>query len=622
MSVRSRKWDGQLAVPGAPHVAPGLKSGSEPTHSNCGAPPHTPGSRGLAGDPVETFLGKLRGVRETNGAWSARCPAHDDRRASLSVGRGDDGRALLHCHAGCSVDAIVMAVGLEMTDLFVPSLNGNGQGGADTEIAYNYVDEQGVLLFQVVRKPGKKFPIRRPGPDGEWIWKLEDTRRVLYRLPEVLAAPPDVPVYIGEGEKDVETLRGLGLVATTNPLGANSWQPEFNEAFRGRPVVILPDNDEAGQKHAQDVARGVYPLAASTRILNLPGLREKGDVTDWVRQGGVREELERLVGKAPLWDPAAKAIVPPTADGELKPELTSILLEDLLALPVVPRERLLEPWLRAKDLAMIYAFRGVGKTWISLGIALAVSSGKPFLKWNAPKPRLVLLVDGEMPYQTLRERSAALCRGGGFDPEGRFRIICADLQDGVTPNIATPEGQAAIEKHLDGIELVIFDNLSCLCGSIVENESDSWEPIQRWLLSLRRRGITVVFMHHAGKGGDQRGASKKEDVLDVSILLKTPRDYDSQEGARFEVHFKKARGLAGPDVASFQATAQEQSDKGMKWATQDLADQVTEEIIGLHEEGKAVREIAKIIGLNASNVSRRLTAAREAGRLHPEGAPK
>jgi len=173
---------------------------------------------------------------------------------------------------------------------------------------YQYRDEQGVLLFEVVREEPKAFKQRRPDGRGGWIWNLDGVRRVLYRLPELLAAPTDAVVYVVEGEKDADALAARGHVATTNPGGAGKWRPEYNEPLRGRRVVILPDNDDQGRTHTQQVAQSQYGVAAEVRILELPGLPPKADVSDWLDAGGTREELDRSAAVALQWSP------PPAVD--------------------------------------------------------------------------------------------------------------------------------------------------------------------------------------------------------------------------------------------------------------------------------------------------------------------
>jgi hypothetical protein len=166
--------------------------------------------------------------------------------------------------------------------------------------SYPYRDEGGALLFEVVRFAPKDFRQRRPDPSatGGWAWRLGNTRRTLFRLPELLAADPAELVIIPEGEKDVDRLRSLGLVATTAPQGAAKWLKVDRAALAGRHVVVLPDNDDPGRKHAAQIVRDLTGKAASVRVLKLPGLPEKGDVSDWLDAGGTAEELRRLAATA------------------------------------------------------------------------------------------------------------------------------------------------------------------------------------------------------------------------------------------------------------------------------------------------------------------------------------
>lgn len=159
------------------------------------------------------------------------------------------------------------------------------------EATYNYLDEDGALLFQVVRKTGKQFLQRRPDNCGGWIWKLEDTRRVPYRLPDLIAAPEDATIYIAEGERDVDTLRSLGLVATTNPGGAGKWHYIADDVRRivaGRHVVVLPDADKPGREHGKAIAASLEGVASSVTVVELDGAK---DVTDWIASGHTADDL-------------------------------------------------------------------------------------------------------------------------------------------------------------------------------------------------------------------------------------------------------------------------------------------------------------------------------------------
>lgn len=245
--------------------------------------------------PLE-IAGKLGAKRTAEGAWIARCPAHEDKRASLSIGTGKAGRVLVHCFAGCTADAIAAAMRIDVRDLFAESEE-------PTELTYDYRDEKGGLLFQVVRMPGKKFVQRRP-TNGvgrfAWDYKLGDVRRVPYRLPQLVADDGTAIVFVPEGEKDCDNLAAKGLLATTNMGGAENWSKVASEARKvlaGRTVVALADNDDPGRKHARDVVESLRGIARAV-VLELPGLPEKGDVSDWLSAGHTADELLSLADQA------------------------------------------------------------------------------------------------------------------------------------------------------------------------------------------------------------------------------------------------------------------------------------------------------------------------------------
>ena len=239
--------------------------------------------------------------------WRCLCPAHDDHNPSLSITERN-GKLLLTCRAGCEQNAVIEA--LQKRGLWLNKANG-ADGPQHFLAIYDYRDEGGKVLYQVCRTTDKSFPQRRPDGNGGWIWGLGAIRRVPYRLPELIATPVDEVVYVVEGEKDAINLnRALGVATTCNPGGAakpkpdgkppkSKWRPEYNKYFVGRDVVILPDNDCAGRAHALAVAANLAPVAARVRIVKLPGLPEKGDISDWLASGGSQGELERLAEFAP-----------------------------------------------------------------------------------------------------------------------------------------------------------------------------------------------------------------------------------------------------------------------------------------------------------------------------------
>ncbi len=239
---------------------------------------------------LDDILAKLRNVKRSGGGWTASCPVHEDQHNSLSVNEGDGGRVLFKCHAGCTYGGILYALGL---------MPAHTNGHSRIVATYPYQDEHGESLYRVCRTEPKSFFPQRPDGRGGYINGLNGTRRVLYRLPELLEADPARTVFIVEGEKDADTLSALGLLATTNAGGALKWRDEYTETLRGRPVAILPDNDGPGRQHAAKVAAALRGVAASVKIIELPGLAEKGDVSDWHNNGGTAAELYKLVADAP-----------------------------------------------------------------------------------------------------------------------------------------------------------------------------------------------------------------------------------------------------------------------------------------------------------------------------------
>ncbi|MDA8085711.1 MAG: AAA family ATPase, partial [Nitrospiraceae bacterium] len=300
-----------------------------------------------------------------------------------------------------------------------------------------------------------------------------------------------------------------------------------------------------------------------------------------------------------------------------RPRLRAVNAEEFLKMELPPRELILEPWLPTQGLAMIHAYRGVGKTFFGLGIGVAIASAGTFLKWKASVPKGVLYLDGEMPAVTMQERLAAAIVGIGKPLKAPFKLITPDLQERGMPDLSTLEGQAEIEPFLEDVSVVIIDNISTLFGGR-ENHSEDWAPAQAWALQLRRRGISGIFKHHDGKGGFQRGTSKKEDVLDTVIQLKRPADYHPNEGARFEVHFEKARGFYGDEAKAFEARLMADGSDKQTWALKDLEDSLTEKVARLLNDGIPQNEIHEMIGVSKGTVSKHKKKAQEAGLLRAE----
>lgn len=264
------------------------------------------------------ILGRLNRVKSAGpSSWMALCPGHDDHDPSLSVTEASDGKVMLHCFAtsACTAETIVNAMGLTMRDL-MPNDRNNGNGHTTTtrkpvpDATYDYVDADGQLVYQVVRYPNKPNgdkDIKQRRPDGKdgWIYKVRGMPKLLYHLPDTIAAAKaGRTILIVEGEKDCDRARTtLGLAATTNSEGAGKWPQDQSHHLTGARVIIIPDNDPTGRDHAQKVAASVAPYAARVQVVELPGVPVKGDLSDYLDAGGTIDDLTQLVRDTPQWEP-------------------------------------------------------------------------------------------------------------------------------------------------------------------------------------------------------------------------------------------------------------------------------------------------------------------------------
>lgn len=297
---------------GEPRRQPGASAGarSEPAGAVAGRPAMTPSSADRARyreailerlDFTKVFAGIRNQKPSGDGCIQGLCPFHDDHHPSLGVNLKT---GTWECFVGCGKGDVFAYLMRRSGRSFKEVLYDLGDNlGLERPTAttlntrtavYQYRDEHGTLLYEVLRKPGKKFSQRRPDGQGGWTWDLKGVRRVLYRLPEVLSRLNET-VYIVEGEKDVDRLVNLGLLATTNSCGSAPWLAAYSEVLRDRDVVVLPDNDAPGQKRAEEIAQSLAGIAASVKVVPLPGVPETGDISDWLDAGHDVGELHALV---------------------------------------------------------------------------------------------------------------------------------------------------------------------------------------------------------------------------------------------------------------------------------------------------------------------------------------
>jgi hypothetical protein len=278
--------------------------------------------------------------------------------------------------------------------------------------------------------------------------------------------------------------------------------------------------------------------------------------------------------------------------------------EALLTLDIPERKRYVE-WLPERGIVMAYGPRGAGKTMLMLGLTIGLTTGKPFLKWLIYHQTGVLYVDGEMPLVELRERVVNLAQ----DIPQQLHFLTGEIVYqtlGIDLTLTSKEARTAIEEILDAntaIRVVVLDNISCLFSGISEDRKQDWEPIGAWLVRLRHRGITVVLVHHAGKGGQQRGTSGREDSLDAVLSLEYPQDYRPEDGCHFVLRFKKSRSIKGEAVSAIDVRLEDTED-GPIWTYRSLEESARERVEQMLNDGMTPAEIAAELDVTRSYVYR------------------
>jgi len=372
---------------------------------------------------LHLILTKTRAKKQGAG-WQGHCPAHKDKSPSFTVDHGRNGGIVLKCHRGCDIDSICSALGITQADLFPPkqkqTTQAQGKPKYNLDKVYDYKDESGALLFQAVRQrladpakfpnePRKQFRQRKPDGKGGWVWNLQGVRRVLYGLPELIAANPDATVWIVEGEKDRDRLKSLGLVSTCNPMGAGKWLDEYSDFLLGRDVIIIPDNDPQaiapdgslrfhpdgrpvlpGQDHAQEVAASLHGKAKSIRVLELPNLPEKGDVSDWLDAGGTEDQLCKMADALPEWIPVANNGHAPSSQAQ--PKIQAVCMADVQIKSI---DWLWENRIPRGTLTIVEGIEGEGKSTMLCAIGAAVTRGQGLADMPLASPENILWLSAE-----------------------------------------------------------------------------------------------------------------------------------------------------------------------------------------------------------------------------------
>lgn len=436
----------------------------------------------------EVLLPKLDGVRKQGGYWMARCPAHDDHQASLSITEGTEQPVLINCHAGCDRDVILDALGLTWDQLCAPRQNQPAAGEwtpwGPAVAVYDYVTETGELLFQVLRAQGKHFIQRRPdkAKKSGWDYKLGDTRRVLYRLPKIIAAAGRGEIiYVVEGEKDVHSAESVGMTATCNPHGAGKWLPGYSEFLRDAIVIIIADRDDAGYAHSRMVAKSLAKIAAAVEISE-PA--EGKDLSDHLAAGLGFADLKRI------WQ-----------EGDAPPDLAPDLI-DFIQVIDPPQVFVMDGLLELGDRMMLTGVEGHGKTTLMRQIGVCVAAGLDPFTSAVIHPRRVLHIDLENRERQSRREYRPLARrlAEVGHPLGRgwFRLICRP--QGI--DLSGADGRAWLLERVTAHEpeLLLIGTLWHMSTADLNEEGNARVLVEAINDAINQAGCAAIIECHSPHG--------------------------------------------------------------------------------------------------------------------------
>ena len=375
---------------------------------------------------------------------------------------------------------------------------------------YDYVDEQGQQLYQVVKMEPKSFRQRCRKQDGSWNWSIKGIKRVPYRLEKIIQAAnriksgyPVQTVYIVEGEKDVHSLEAIGLIATCNSGGAGKWDENFSKYFQNIPVVILPDNDDPGMEHAQKMAKSLLDIAKSIKVIELPGLPEKGDVSDWLAAGNTKSDLQLLVKESPEWG--------------IEPIHKFISSEELYRTDF-QTEYLVEGLLVKGQPGGIFGHKKCLKTNISIDLALSLACKHPFLgKFHVSKAVNVAVMSGESGAATIKETARRIAMSKGWSLDQVAKAFWSFDVPRIMDQSHLDDLKRFIKKN--EIQVMILDPTYLMMSGLGGDAGNLFE-VGKYLMPLtelsQETGCTLVICHHMRKKSNFMKSFDPPELEDIS----------------------------------------------------------------------------------------------------------
>ena len=462
---------------------------------------------------ITEFLSRFENPRKTKQGHVVKCPAHEDKTASLSISEGNNGQILVKCFAGCTFQSIVSSLGLTARDLFndqkqetakpyrrinapekkqTEPESGEPKSKYSIEREYSYTDVFGNEVYQALRLVPKSFR-QRHRVNGNWVWTMTGVERVLYRLPHVLAADT---VWVLEGEKDVENMVALGFEATCNVGGAGKWMDGYTESLAGKNVILCGDNDKPGQEHISKVFDSIAGKAKTVKIVKVPSSCK--DASDFIATFPSPE-----LARCAFDDMAMEAT--PFVDGVKLPVYTMAEIEPKYKRQATEAASLcldLSNWLPALrnkvrplipgDFALVIAGTGVGKTNILQNI------------WLHSAPLKTLMFEAELSEELIFERFMAM----------KFNATAKEVEDQYKSN---QEAGSDVLSHEFSRLLICPESkltLESMEAMIIKSELKMGEKIQLVLIDY------VQLLQAFGSSRYERSSNIAEGL---KVLAKSTR---------------------------------------------------------------------------------------------------
>ncbi len=493
--------------------------------------------------PYEKILAVAENVTQIKpNQWMLKSPLRPDPNPSVHMTRLPDETVLLKDHGGGDNRDTMRAWGLEMRDLFPPREHPQDRprqrGKPKTMDVYDYQDIEGNLIYQILRQQysdgQKTFKACRLSDDG-WKWNLQGIPALPYHLPQLSEAlKVDKMVLILEGEKDVNRLVGRGFVATTNHGGAGKWREEHSKYFpSGAKITIIPDNDPPGKKHGEEVDKQLRARGCQTRIIDLPGLPEKGDVSDWLDAGHTKEELMKLIVEAwerPQEQPEStiKSKSEPgkgIANNPLRPVITC--LKDVQEEDVM---WLWERYIALRKLCIVEGDPSHGKTWFVLFLVAAISNGwklpdpetGTFNKTHENEPATVIYMTAEDGLSdTIKPRLSML----GANHDNIYIIEGQQREDDENMEPVSMQDLSILRQAMETIRpsLLVFDPLQGYLGPNIDmNQANKTRPVLTGILRLAEEfDCAVVIIRHLNKQSTGKASYRGMGSIDFTAAART-----------------------------------------------------------------------------------------------------